>query len=139
MLSKDIPNQMSVKAPPFTGVYKKRKMQSKDLYCWFNIEDDVIFPHVSLHINDAEHKTFRYFHISFPILHKGGWDAESTKTSFSIQYEIAGGTINMLSATNTQNIRRVDGGGMNYQTMKDESRLLALRFVQVAMVQSALA
>jgi hypothetical protein len=137
MLTSEIPTRLTVKAPPFTGVYERRKMKSQNLYCWFNTEDDVIFPHISVEIS-PEHNIWRDFHISFPILQRGGWDESPTKVSFSIYYRINGGTIDLVKITNTLNIKRVDKGGMDFTTMKDESKLLALRFVRAAMIGAAL-
>ena len=138
MLTSEIPDQLSVKAPPFTSVYRKRAMRSQNLFCWFNTEDDPDLPHISVEIS-LTHNVWRDFHITFPILHQGGWDTEPSRMSFSIHYRINGGSIEKVRVTDTAHIKRVDQGGANYATMTRDSGLLALRFVQCAMVQSALA
>jgi hypothetical protein len=138
MLTSEIPETLDIRCAPFTGIYKRRKMQSKDLYCWFNVEDDKLFPHVSVHIN-IEHNVWRHFHVTYPLEKIGAWEDKPTAFSFSIHYEIDGGTIRQTSVTDTAHVNRTDGGGMGYREMQDESKLFALRFVQKAMVQSALA
>ena len=134
MLTSEIPDTMDIRCAPFTGIYKKRKMKD----CWFNVEDDKLFPHVSVHIN-VQHNVWRYLHVSYSLAKFAAWEDEPTPFSYSIHYEIDGGTIRQTSVTDVSHVKRADVGGMSYAEMKDESKLFVLRFVQKAMVQSALA
>lgn len=112
-------------------------MKSDNLYCWFNLEDDKLFPHVSVHIS-IEHNVWRYFHVTYPLEKLGAWEDAPTPFSYSIRYEIDGGTIRQVHITDIAGVQRRDSGGMGYQEMRDESKLFALRFVQKSMVQAAL-
>jgi len=132
MLTTEIPQRLDVRCSPFTGIYDKRQMADKTLFCWFiNGEDEKLFPHVSVHIT-LQHNVWKYFHVTFPIQIKSGWDTDATNMSFSISYEIAGAMIKQVGVTDTNHIKRVDGGGMTYVQMKKESVAFASAFVKTA-------
>jgi len=138
MLIADIPTRVQVKCPPFTGVYDKRRMKDRTLFCWFNNEDEDNFPHISVHQTLME-PDLKRFHVTFPVLHQGGWDADAEKRSFSLYFQINGGKLELYDQ-NSDTIRRSknDSNPMSYDEMTELGKIFALRFVQNAMVQSAL-
>jgi hypothetical protein len=67
-------------------------MKGQDLFCWFNTLDSTKIAHVSLEISTT-HNVWQDFHITYPVLHKEGWDDKATQMSYSIHYRINGGSI----------------------------------------------
>ncbi len=113
----EIPSRMSIKSPPYTGVYQARPGSRKDrsLLCWFNIEDEGndndVFPHVSVN-GMSQADEFTEFHISFPILYEGGFSGGMQKKNYSIWYKIT-----------TKGVMRDKDNAMNFPSSVRESRL----------------
>ncbi|WP_226779109.1 hypothetical protein [Oceaniglobus trochenteri] len=128
----EISDRLNVKSAPFTGVYEKRQMRAPYLNCWFNTEDDVLFPHVSIDLSPS-HTVWKDFHVTFPIQKLNGFEQTIENLSFSMYYEIRGGTVALVRRTSTQSLRRADNGDMSLDEMTEESKVFALRFVWVAM------
>ena len=133
----EIPVQMDIRCPPFTSVYRKRNMRDPNLFCWFNTEEDDYLPHVSVHVNTAN-PIWDNFHVTFPVLHQGGWDAEAERRSFSIYYETQNGKWKFVR-DNRGDIRLTDANPLGFNSMVQLAHVFALRFIQKAMIQSALA
>jgi hypothetical protein len=136
MLTSEIPQRIDVRCPPFTGIYDKKAMADRTLFCWFNNEDPDNFPHVSVHMTTIAPE-WKEFHVTFPVQHKGGWDAEASKRSFSLYFRINGGKIELYDE-NSGGIRRDtnDPNPMTFGEMANLGKVFALRFVQAAMLQS---
>ena len=91
MKTSNIPSLVAIKVKPYGGEYSKRKMQAKDLYCWFN-EAQPDCPHVSIdcsYMNDP----WKYFHVTFPCykldVGKSSRDEEVLeRVSYSIYFAI---------------------------------------------------
>jgi hypothetical protein len=82
-----IPEIVTIKGALFPGKYKKRKMKSENLYCWFN-EDTPHYPHASIEISGV-HETWTDFHVTFSLTkEKGGWDTGVETASYSVFVKI---------------------------------------------------
>ena len=90
----EIPDRISIKSPPYTGVYQGSRGSFRKgvfLRSWWNDEDrgdeNDVFPHISVSgMSDSD--MFTYFHISYPILFKGDWDVVERKENYHVYYKV---------------------------------------------------
>lgn len=107
MLTSKIPDVVEIKGQRFVGRYKRRKMRSKDLYCWFH-ESKSDYPHASISLAH-EHEHWSYFHVTFPVTKdKGGFETGEETVSYSVHVEIDQSTdvVTVERTTDTARWRR---------------------------------
>jgi hypothetical protein len=135
MLSKDIPDQIVVATPPFIGTYVKRSgsQRDRDLFCWFNSEDDAQLPHVSISVSST-HNVWEEFHVTYPLRKYQSWSDELEKTSYHVYLRISQlGNVEKTSATNTQGWRLPENHhNFGYADMDRKALLFATNFYRAA-------
>ena len=111
MKTADIKDVVNIKGELFEGAYKKRKMKSQDLYCWFN-ESMVHYPHASIEISHA-HENWTDFHVTFSLVkEKGGWEDGTEQVSYSVWVKIDSET-DRISVVDKTDARRWKLAGVN--------------------------
>lgn len=106
-----IPDTVNIRGKIFPGEYKKRKMKSKDLYCWFN-QETPHFPHASIEISHT-HENWTDFHVTFPLTkEKGGWQEGVETVSYSVYVRIDPET-DQITVTHTTDASRWKPSGEN--------------------------
>ena len=104
MLTANIPEVVEIKGQRFVGRYKRRKMRSKDLYCWFH-QDKPDYPHASISLAH-EHEHWSYFHVTFPVTKdKGGFETGEETVSYSVHVLINRETDLLTVETSTDTAR----------------------------------
>jgi hypothetical protein len=122
MKTAHIPDTVNIKGDQFAGAYKKRKMKSENLYCWFN-DDMAHYPHASIEISHT-HDEWVDFHITFSLLkEKGGWDTGTEYASYSVFVKIDRRTdqITVDRTTNTQHWK-LSGTNPGFKSFADSER-----------------
>ena len=122
MKTASIPEVVNIKGDMFAGTYKKRKMRSANLYCWFN-EDMVHYPHASIDISH-EHENWTDFHVTFTLTkEKGGWETGVETASYSIFVEINAQT-DQITVSHTTDTRgwRLSGVNPGFKSFADSER-----------------
>jgi hypothetical protein len=123
MMASEVPDRLSVKSPPYTGVYQKRPGSRRDrtLFCWFNIEDaddeNDAFPHVSLHIEG--NNLLDEIHVTFKVLKGEG------KHRFANYYKVDGTKVTFWKESTTLGPVSTDdlmeSGRYQYTSDKDKA------------------
>ena len=122
MKTANIPATVNIKGDLFTGEYKKQKMKSKDLYCWFN-EKMVHYPHASIEISHA-HEEWTDFHVTFPLTkEKGAWETGVETVSYSVFVRINRETDNItVSHTTDASKWKLSGVNPGFKSFADADR-----------------
>ncbi len=122
MKTAHIPDTVNIKGGQFAGTYKKRKMKSDNLYCWFN-DQMVHYPHASIDMSH-EHENWTDFHVTFSLTReKGGWEEGVMSASYSIFVVIDAETdqITVSRTTNTLGWK-LSGVNPGFKSFADSDR-----------------
>lgn len=122
MKTANIPEIVNIKGDIFSGRYKRRKMRSAKLYCWFN-EEMVHYPHASIEIS-REHENWVDFHVTFSLMkEKGAWETGVETASYSIYVEINAETDVITVASTTDASRwKLSGVNPGFKSFADSER-----------------
>jgi hypothetical protein len=122
MKTANIPDAVNIKGNLFAGTYRKRKMKSSNLYCWFN-ENMVHYPHASIEISH-EHENWTDFHVTFSLTkEKGGWETGVETASYSIFVVIDSETDQITVARTTDTSRwTLSGVNPGFKSFADSDR-----------------
>jgi hypothetical protein len=118
----NIKDVVNIKGELFEGAYKKRKMKSENLYCWFN-EKMVHYPHASIEISQ-QHDEWVDFHVTFSLTkEKGGWETGTETASYSV-YVVINKETDAITVSQTTDVSRWRLSGVNpgFKNFADSER-----------------
>ena len=129
MKTADIRDVVNIRGELFEGAYTKRKMASKDLYCWFN-ESMAHYPHASIEMSH-EHEEWTDFHVTFSLLkEKGAWEVGTERVSYSVWVKIDRETDRVTAVAKTDASRwKLAGTNPGFKGFADADRK-ALEFAR---------
>ena len=128
MKTANIKDVVNIRGELFEGAYRKRKMKSENLYCWFN-EQMVHYPHASIEISQ-QHEEWVDFHVTFSLTKKKAWEEGTETVSYSV-YVVIDKKTDQITVSRTTDVRSWTLSGVNpgFKSFADSERK-ALEFAK---------